>query len=449
MRKTLFLLGCLAVVVFTGCTGESNRPVATGEGRIRAINAIKTSPILTFLIEERRIGAVAYKSSSNPVTFDDLEFIFNVETILAGDPLATRVASQLLDVVKDTDYTFLISGALEAPDITVWETPIREWTVDETVFEVRIANTADSIGDVDVYFAPVGTPPLLGNPLGTLAFGEVLPAAEYEGGLYALAFTAAGDPSTVHFESSTFALVAQTSSLLSIFDTDPNDTGLWSVRAFFASGNSGLIVSVDSTATARFYHASTELATADIYNDETLMAAPIVIDHAFGEVTPDLDMPFGVNPLFYTATGNSGAPLFDGEALIQATTHTNVYAVGVFDQLRTVEYIPDRRPVETLAKFTFMHTALNHPIVDLYVVPTGIDIANVFPTFFGVSVGDQPSFTTLNAGSFEIYLTPVADKTIITGPIALDMMLGDVFEYVAYDNVLDPMTADLVSIPLP
>ena len=404
---------------------------------------------MTFLIEERRIGTVAYKSSSNPVTFDDLDYIFNVETVLAGDLLATRVASQPLDVIKDTDYTFLISGALETPDITVWETPIREWTGDETVFEVRIANTADSIGDVDVYFAPPGTPPMPGNALGTLSFGEVLPEADFEAGLYVLTFTAAGDPSTVRFESSTFTLFAQTSPLISIFDTDPNDTGLWSVRVFFAVGSSALISAIDSTATARFYHASTELATADIYNDETLMAAPIVIDHAFGDVTPDIDMPVGVNPLFYTAAGNSGAPLFDDEALILATTHKNVYALGVFAALGTVEYVPDRRPVETLAKFTFMNTSLNHPFVDLYIVPTGIDIENVFPTFFGVSIGEQPSFTTLPERSFEIYLTPGADKTVITGPIALDTMLGDIFEYVAYDNVLDPMTADLVSIPLP
>ena len=173
MRKTLFLLGCLATVVFSGCTGESNRSVATGEGRMRAINAIKTSPTMNFLIEERRIGNVEYKLSTNPVSFDDLEYIFNVETILAGDLMATRVASQSLDVVMNTDYTFLISGALEAPDITVWEIPIREWSGTETVFELRFANTADSIGDVDVYFAPPGTAPMPGNALGTLSFGEV------------------------------------------------------------------------------------------------------------------------------------------------------------------------------------------------------------------------------------------------------------------------------------
>ena len=404
---------------------------------------------MNFFIEERRIGTVAFKSSSNPVTFDDLEYIFNVETVLAGDLMATRVASQPLDVVMDTDYTFLISGALEAPDITVWEIPIREWSGTETVFELRFANTADSIGDVDVYFAPPGTAPMPGNALGTLSFGQVLPEADFESGNYVLTFTAAGDPLTVRFESSTLFLNAQTSTLFSIFDTDPNDTGLWSVRTFFAIGGSGLITAVDSTATARFYHASTALDTADIYNDETLMAAPIVIDHEFRDVTPDLDIPFGVNPLFYTAAGNSGAPLFDDETLILATTHKNVHAVGDVDELQTVEYIPDRRPVETLAKFSFLNTALNHPLVDLYVVETGTDIADAIPRFILVSVGELPRFTTLDADSFEIYLTPPGEKDVITGPIALDTMLGDVFEYIAYDNVADPLVADLVSIPLP
>ncbi len=449
MRKTLFLLGCLATVVFSGCTGESNRPVATGEGRIRAINAIKTSPTMNFLIEERRIGNVDYKLSTNPVTFDDLEYTFNFETILAGDTLRTRVASQPLNVEKDTDYTFLISGALAAPDITVWEIPIREWSGTETVFEMRIANTADSIGDVDVYFAAPGTVPMSGNAIGTLSFGEVLPQTDYESGDYVLTFTAAGDPSTVHFESSTLSLIAQSSTVISIFDTDANDTGLWSVRAFFAAGGSAPVGAVDSTATARFYHASTVLVEADIYNDETLMAPPIVIDHAFGDVTPDIEIPSGLNSWFYTAAGNSGAPLFDGETITSSMTHTNVYAVGDVDELRIIPYIPDRRSIETRAKFSFKHTGLNHPFVDLYVVETGIDIADVFPTFRALSVDSLPVVTHLVEDSFEIYLTSLDDKAVIAGPIALDTTIGDIFEFVAYDNLADPTIVDLVSIPLP
>lgn len=449
MRKTFFLLGCLATVVFAGCTSESGRPVATGEGSIRAINAIKTSPSITFLIEERRIGNADYKISSNISSYDDLEYVFNFETVLAGDVMATRVASQPLDVVKDTEYTFLISGALDAPDITVWEIPIREWTGTETVFEIRIANTADSIGDIDVYFAAAGTVPVPGNAIGTLSFGEVLPEADYESGDYVLTFTAAGDPSTVHFESNALFLTAQTSTVFSIFDTDPNDTSLWSVRAFFAIGGTGVVSAANSTATARFYHASTMLVEADIYNDETLVAPPIVINHAFGNVTLDIEMPFGLNSLFYTAAGNSGAPLFDDEMVILSTTHKNVYAVGDVDELRIVEYIPNRRSVETLATFSFKNTAINHPSVDLYIVETGTDIADAFPRIFSATVGAAPISITLGEGSFDMYLTATGDKAEITGPIALDTMLGDVLEYIAYDNLADPMTADLVSIPLP
>ena len=64
MRNMLLLLGCLATVIFTGCTGESSRPVATGKGTIRAINAIKTSPTMSFWIEERRLDTIDYKSST-------------------------------------------------------------------------------------------------------------------------------------------------------------------------------------------------------------------------------------------------------------------------------------------------------------------------------------------------------------------------------------------------
>jgi hypothetical protein len=449
VRKTFFLLGCLATVVLTGCTSESNRPVATGEGSIRAINAIKTSPALNFLIEERRIGNVDYKFSTTVSTFDDLEYTFNFETRLAGDLTTTRVASQLVAIEKDTDYTFLVSGALAAPDITVWELPHREWTGSETVFELRVANTADSLGDVDVYFSAPGIPPASGNSIGTLAFGEVLPAADYESGDYVLTYTVAGDPSMVRFESADFFVGAQSSLLLSIFDGDANDTGMWSARAYFAPGGAGVISGVNATATVRFYHATTALLTADIYAEETLTPPPVVANHVFATYTDDIDFPFGTNLLFYTAAGNSGAPLLDTQVVALPTGHRHVYIVGDSDPLQTLGYIPDRRSIETQAKFTFMNTALNHPFVDVYVVESGADITDTLPVFFNQSVGAVPNDASLPAGSFEMYLTLPAEKTIITGPFAFDTLLGDVFEFIAYDDVTDPMTADLVSIPIP
>ena len=47
-----------------------------------------------------------------------------------------------------------------------------------------------------------------------------------------------------------------------------------------------------------------------------------------------------------------------------------------------------------------------------------------------------------------MYLTVSGEKTIIAGPVPLTIALGDVFEYLSFDNV-DPAIADLVEIPLP
>ncbi len=404
---------------------------------------------MNFLIEERRIGNVDYKLSTNPVTFDDLEYLFNVETVLAGDLTATRVASQPLNVVKDTDYTFLISGALDAPDITVWEIPIREWTGTETVFEMRVANTADTLGDVDVYFAPPGTAPVQGNAVGTLSFGEVLPSADYEAGNYVLIYTAPGNPSIVHFESNEFNLAAQTSTLLSIFEGDANDTYPWSGRAFFAVGGSGFLSDVRSLSTARLYHASAALLTADIYDDEALPAPPLVTNHAFHDVTDDLDFLAGTTLLFYTAAGNSGAPLFDTQVATFPGSHRHLYVIGDIDTLVSIAIVPDRRSVETQVRFSFLNTGLNHPLVNLYIVETGTDITDAFPVLVNQALGELPNTFGFREGDFDIYLTPAGSKTIVTGPIAISTVLGDVLELIAYDNVLDPMIVDLVSIPLP
>ena len=448
MGKTLLILGCIATVIFAGCAGESDFPVATGEGNIRAINAIKTSPTMGVLIEERQLGTVAYKLSTAVATFDDLDYTFNVEAILAGDILVTRVASQFVDVVLDTEYTLLISGALAAPDITVWEMPIREWSGTETVFEARFAHTADSLGDIDVYFAAPGIAPMVGAEQGTLSFGEILPVADFESGDFVVTVTAAGDPMTVYFESDVVIPGPLASVVISIFDGDANELAPYALRMFNDAGAVSVLAETNYPPTVRFYHASTALDLADVYNDETLMAPPFLTDHAFADVAGDIVLPAGTNLLFYTEAGMSDMPLFDSQVTVFLGTLKNLYVVGDVDALQAIETVPDRRSVETVVKFSFLHTALNHESVDLYIVDTGTDITEALPRIISLAVGNLPTTIAFQEGSYDIYLTPAGETIVITGPVALDAILGDVYEFIAYDNLGDPMTADLVSIPI-
>jgi hypothetical protein len=121
MKRYVILAVCIATVTLGACAKESSFPKATGEGAIRALNAIPASPEIVFLIEERVVGTVTSKGVTATTVWDDLEYTFNFQTLLAGDSTTTRVASQFLNVGADNDYTFVISGALAAPDITIWE----------------------------------------------------------------------------------------------------------------------------------------------------------------------------------------------------------------------------------------------------------------------------------------------------------------------------------------
>ena len=136
MKHFLVLAMALVALSLGACTKESQFPEATGKASFRAINTIPTSPPFSFLIEERPIGNAAYKNSSSPSSFDDLEYTFNFDVVLGGNQPATRVASRFLAAEAGKDYTFVISGVTAAPTVTLWEGEIREWA--ETDTEERI-----------------------------------------------------------------------------------------------------------------------------------------------------------------------------------------------------------------------------------------------------------------------------------------------------------------------
>ena len=328
MKRYPILAIFLAAVFLGACAPESSFPVASGEGSVRAINTIPTSPVFSFLIERRVIGAVEYKTASAPTTYDDLHYTFNFETSLVGTLGPTLVASVPLDVVRDKDHTFIISGEISAPDITIWEGDIREWAEGETVFEARFGHTAQSLGNVDVYFADPSVPPVQGSELGTLAFGEFIPAADFQAGDYVLTLTTAGDDSDILFTSNPVTMNAQSPLLFTVFDGDANDLSPWSAR-MFSMAVPGESVLVDSRypPTLRFFHASMNFDTADIYLDDPL-TAPFVGGHAFRDVTDDLAVITpGLLPLTYTTANNIGSILIDAERLVVPGTQSHIYVI--------------------------------------------------------------------------------------------------------------------------
>jgi len=460
MNHKLTLIACLAALVVAGCSGETKLPSPTGKGNVMAINAISTSPSIAFLIEERSIASVNYKNASTITEYDDLDYTFNFEALLPPDPAdtganqPTRIASQHLDVIKDTTYIFVLSGSLAAPTLTLWESPEPVFVDGATNFEVSFGHLASTMGDFDVYFDDPAVAPVLGNEIGTLTFGEVLAATSFEAGDYKLTLTAVGDPGSVLFESDTLAPTASTSLLFNTFDTDANDLAPVAVRGVNLTSSANFTVAdIGFPSTVRFIHANSDIGPVDIYVEDPIddpMILPLVENQVFGDISADLPMPEDPVPFTYTEAGNIGVIHIDTDRSLGGATRNDYFLIqnssGV-DVL--VTDTPDRRSIETLIKMSIVNTAAIDVSLDVYVVPRDELIDEANPLLAAVPVGLAPVSFTLAEGGYDLYVTANGDKVPMAGPIPLDVVLGDVTELAIYENVADPTMVDVTDITPP
>lgn len=450
MKRYVILAVCVAAVILGACAKESKFPKATGEGAVRALNAIPASPEIVFLIEERALGSATTKSVTATWPYDDLDYTFNFQTLLAGAGTTTRVASQPLKVEADKDYTFVISGALDAPDITIWEADQREWTATETAFEARMAHAAETLGSVDIYLADPVIPPALGSQIATLAFGEIAAPVDVESGEYVMTITPAGDDTTILFVSDPVTIAPQSQFMMTVFDGDENDLTPISVRLFnISGGGTGALADSRFPPQMRFIHGGMNFGNADIYIDDPL-TVPVVTNHAFKDITPFIDVTGGVLPVTYTPPGNPGTTLVDVDEAVFAGTRTDFFVLTAADgtDIR-VSNLADRRSIQTRARLSFMNAAGGRPGVDVYIVPDGEELLeDTFPILPGLPVGFSPVQIPIAPGIYDVYITDIGEDILLAGPITLDLDFGDVVETIIYENV-DPTVVDFAIIPPP
>ncbi len=439
MKRLVLVFALLAVVA--ACTSDSNLPNPTGKGTIRALNAIIGSPDIAFRIEETFLGRISYKGSTNGDRYDDFDYIFNFEVTFLGDSAVTRIASVNLKVDADRDYTFVLSGDLMNPTVTIWEEGERIFDDTETVFEARFAHTAATLGDVDIYFAVDGTVPAIGEERGSLSFGEILPAIDVEAGDYVVTVTRAGDPFDILYQSGIATYIQQSALIISLFDGDELNTAEFVARGFSALGSLAL-PDVTALPTIRFIQASLDLANADVYDDEMLTSL-VLSDHAFLNATNDIQLPIGTTMYSYTTVGDTSAVLFESGIVTVADNHFNFLVIGEQGARFAQTFIPDRRSVSTFAKVRPYHAALQNNNLDFYVVDAGVPIDDESPVLSNMTYSLASPSLAFDTGSYDMYVTVVGEKTIVAGPLQIDVVLGDVVEVIIVDTV-DPATADFL-----
>jgi hypothetical protein len=460
MKRILTASAILAALALAGCGGESRFPEATGEGSVAAINAIPTSPAISFLIEERLIDRVDYKTSSPTSTYDDLEYTFNFETLIPNDWLpdetepgytTTRIGSQALSVRKDVRYTFLLQGDLLDPTITIWERPISEFAEEATNFEVQIGHAAAAFGAVDVYFADPATAPAPGAALGTIANGEILPVESFEAGEFVLTLTTPGDPADVLFESETITAAAGNAYQFVAFEPDGSDIAPIAVRRFNVTANTTTLVpDANFTATYRFFHASADAGPIDVYFDDPL-TNPAVAGLPFQGISVDAPIPSGNVPVTITAADNQGVLIEDTDKIVVTGVRYFAYleetAAG---ESVLIEYVPDLRSVATLAKLSVINTVPGESGIDFYAISSDSEttLEDALPRLVNLVTFFSPVQLEVAADSYDLYVTVSGEKTILAGPIALDLENGDIEQVVIYETPQSTVV-DMTVLPLP
>ena len=442
LTQILRALIVFAVLVGGGCA-ETTLPEATGKGSINAINAIPDAPGLNFLIEERFLGTVGYKGSLGAQPFDDLIYNFHFEFARLGDTELTRIATQVVDVVADTEHTLVITGSIAAPILTLWERPQRVFDDNATVFEAGFAHLSPSLGNVDVYFATTGTMPVLGEERAKLSYGDTMPAIDLESGQFEVIITDRDQPGMVLYQSDDTLFGAGVSYTITIFDADPSITANISVRAITPSGGAIELSDSNFMPTLRTIHAAFGTENFDIYRDEDF-TAPIYSDLAFGESTGDLSVEDGTVLYTYTTVGDTSMIIDEESQLVPTGRRVTAVLAGLLgSDLTRIIATDNRRSVVTHAKLRLIQAAANYSTLDVYIVDAGADITDLTPSLSSLSFGLATDFVAQIANSYDLILTLPAEKTVIAGPISLVLADGDVIDALFTDTV-DPMVADII-----
>ena len=443
IRRFIALVATLAVVTAVSGCSESTREVATGKSNIRGINAIVTSPDVSFLIEERNLGNVDFKDNSGFNSFDDLSYNFNFDLLLPGVLNATRLTTQFIDVLADHEYTVVLTGTIANPSSIVWEDPVREWSGTETVFEVFFAHLAPSIGELDVYFATTGTVPVLGQAVGSVSNGDRLPALEFEAAQYELILTPKDDPATIIYQSVPLAAAAQTQVVVAVFDPDPSVLGNVGVNFIAHSGGSSVLADVNFPPQVRTLHAAFDTGNFDGYFNSDF-ANIIYSDISFQELSPYAEVFDAVTLLTLTPVGNIGATIHEGDAVASAGTKRTVVLAGEPGALLFITLQDDARPLETFPIMRIVNASLSTDFLDIYILPLGTSIDDIIiPQLRGLPSLTNTGFNATSTGMLEMTITLVGEKTPIAAPVILDLANGDTLDTVIVDTV-NPGTVELI-----
>jgi hypothetical protein len=127
---------------------------------------------------------------------------------------------------------------------------------------------------------------------------------------------------------------------------------------------------------------------------------------------------------------------------VVSNTRGTHFVTGKPDDLDASVLTDDRRPVTGLGKIRFNQMSAGFELVDLYFVAPGTDLAETSPNLSRVAAASR-GYIHLDPGAYELTVTRTGEKTVLAGPLAVDLTSGGILEATIVDTE-DPNRLNIV-----
>lgn len=445
LKSAPLIVTALLVVALAGCNSSSNsrnnNDSTSQVAGVRVLHAVPDAPAVNVLVD----GEIAFPEldyseggtfASVPVGTRQAQ----VDGILPGGVTSTVIGPVDLTLEAGREYTVLATG--ELADIEPLVIDAEQFQAPSGASRVQVVHAAPNAPAVDVYVTVPDADLSAEMPARSFAFREDFGPVELPAGEYQIRVTLQGDSGAVVFDSGPVDVADGGDLLLAaVENTGPGDAPIYLMA--LVRDDAIRIYDRDTPATLRAVHAVPDAPEVQVVIDDDF-ASPAVPGLEFPEFTGYLEVAPDTYNVKVTPSDNDGLIVIDADVeLAQGDAYT-LLAVGTLGDVSPLVLTDDNRGVATAAKVRIVHASPGAGPVDIYVTAPGDDINGLSPAVSNFPFADETGYLQLDAGTYDVTVTPAGSKTAAIGPVEVDLAAGSVYTAVARDAAGGGTPLDLI-----
>ncbi len=409
---------------------EPATPVTPSPALVRLLHAVVDAPVLFPRIDELVVGGAAYGQASSSFQFDDND-TRTVEILYEGTESEPVVLMDgiSLPIGDDREVYVLVYGRFDDPQVAIIDNPSFSLptdddgnVLDENAVDVQFVGGFFQYDEVDVYLTEAATDIVTVGPTVTLSQGEVTPQVEYSADSgWRIRVTPVGEQ-TVLFDSESYTMLRARNTVYMLTD-------------YFGTGDDNLVLNRIGLGVSSVI--GVIAAPADLRVAHFIRNAPAV-DLYFGNTndTPEFDgIPYGTVTDYesFASQGVSVNVTPDDDNL--TFLHEQQLVIGA-GQRRTLLLSGDAngvtegivladgdRPLANAIQLQVAHAAPVVGDIDVYVLEPGESVEGSDPAIPDLEY-PLSGIAPVLAGSRSVVFTQRGNKTVVHGPVALDVVVG-------------------------